>query len=107
VFSTTHGKKPVNGGGKAKRALDREMGNIPPWVLHDLRRVVRSNLSALGIPEHVAELAVGHARKGIQRVYDRHAYEVEIRDALEAWNARLREIVGPEPAPDKVVKLRA
>jgi uncharacterized protein YecE (DUF72 family) len=31
-----------------------------------------------------------HGRKGIQRVYDQHTYEDEMRDALKQWAARLR-----------------
>ena len=62
---------------------------LPRWVLHDLRRTIRTNLSALDVPDTVAEAVIGHGRKGIQRVYDRWRYLPQIRDALEAWQARL------------------
>jgi hypothetical protein len=74
---------------------------------------VRSNLSALGIEDHIAEMVLGHGRKGLQRVYDQHRYEAQIRDALERWAARLREIVTPALSPppsateDNVVALRS
>src|SRR5262249_24676289 len=109
VFSTTFGEKPTVISDKIKNQIDRGVAEIldrelQPWVLHDLRRVVRSHLSALRIPDHVAEMVLGHGRKGIQRVYDQHRYQDELREALTRWNARLRSIV--EPAPAKVVRLR-
>jgi hypothetical protein len=61
-------------------------------------------LSELRIPEHVAELAIGHARKGLARIYDQHRYQEEVREALTLWAARLRSIVSPPPP--NVVSLR-
>jgi hypothetical protein len=63
------------------------------WVLHDLRRTVRTRLASLKVRDEVAEMIIGHGRKGLQRVYDQHQYIEEMREALEAWNARLMEIV--------------
>jgi len=126
IFTTT-GEGPVWLSNKWKRRLDarmlrtlralaRKRGDDPtkieiaPWVFHDLRRVLRTNLSALKVDDHIAEMALGHARRGLQRVYDQHRYEPEIREALERWAARLREIVEPAPAvppqPTNVVRLR-
>jgi integrase len=110
VFSTTGGAKPINGFSKAKSRLDgliaEKLGaEPPPFVIHDLRRTVRTRLSSLRIPEPVAEMVVGHGRKGLARVYDQHQYAAEMREALEAWAARLRSIV--DPPPDNVVQLRA
>jgi hypothetical protein len=109
VFSTTFGEKPTMITDKIKRQIDammaQELGTKPkPWRVHDLRRTMRSHLAALQIPDHIAEMALGHGRKGLQRVYDQHRYEDELRTALTRWNARLRSIV--EPAPANVVRLR-
>ena len=49
-------------------------------------------------------MIIGHGRKGIQRVYDQHSYEDEMREALELWAARLRDIV--TPPPENVVTLK-
>ena len=38
---------------------------LEKWVLHDLRRTMRTGLGRLGIAPHIAELCVGHARAGI------------------------------------------
>ena len=48
-------------------------------------------------------MIIGHGRKGIQRVYDLHQYENEMREALVLWAARLRDIV--TPPPENVVRL--
>jgi len=104
LFSSRYGAAPVNGFSKAKERLDTLIGDIPPWTFHDIRRSVRSRFSALRVPDHVAEMAIGHGRKGLARVYDQHRYETEIREALEAWQASLRLIVNP---PDNVVQLPA
>ena len=120
LFSTTFGKKPVRGFNRAKHRLDDHMlliwraigrnrgenlrnKTIPPFVIHDVRRTVRTGLSALPIPDIVRELVVAHAQRGMHRVYDLHAYESEKRHALELWAARLRSIV--EPPPANVVEL--
>ena len=79
-------------------------GRPSPWVIHDIRRTVRTRLASLRIPDMVAEMVIGHGRKGIQRVYDQHSYEDEMREALELWAARLRDIV--TPPPENVVQLK-
>jgi integrase len=80
------------------RGDDPESVTLAPWVVHDLRRTVRTHLAALRIPDHVAEMVLGHAKKGLQRVYDLHGYQAEIAEALERWATRLRSIVSPPPA---------
>jgi hypothetical protein len=61
-------------------------------------------LAALRIPDHVAEMVIGHGRKGLQRVYDQHRYISEMREALALWAGRLRSIV--EPAPANVIAIK-
>ena len=111
LFSTTFGAKPIAGFGKAKRELDglmlselrktaAESGSDPEkikleqWGLHDLRRTGRTALSALAVPEIARELVIAHAKRGMHRVYDQHAYLAEKREALSLWEGRLREIMG-------------
>ena len=100
VFSTTFGAKPVNGFSKAKVNLDRamaaELGHaVEPFVIHDIRRTMRTGLSALPIPDIVRELVIAHTQKGLHKVYDLHAYQQEKRHGLSLWAARLRIIVNP------------
>jgi integrase len=121
LFSTTFGAKPVTGFSKAKSRLDREMlctlqamaseqgdnpnkVKLPPFVLHDVRRTMRTGLSALPVPDLVRELVIAHTKPGLHKVYDQHAYIDEKRHALELWARRLRDIV--TSPPENVVDLR-
>ena len=122
LLSTCLGRVPTELRGRIKRRIDARMlrtlkaaarmrGDDPngielkPWVVHDLRRTMRTHLAALRVPDHIAEMVLGHGKKGLQRVYDQHRYEEEMREALTLWAARLRSIV--EPPPANVVALRA
>jgi integrase len=112
IFSTTSGARPVSGFSKAKARLDRtiaelvaeerkerpHVGGVRPWVIHDLRRTVRTRLSGLRVLPLVAELVIGHKQGGIHKVYDLHRYDAEKRDALLQWEASLISIVDPPPA---------
>lgn len=59
--------------------------HIASWAPHDLRRTVRTKLSALGCNKDVAEAVIGHMPAGIAGVYDRHTYDKERRQ----WLTRL------------------
>jgi integrase len=114
LFSTTFGVTPVNGFSKAKQRVDKRMlrnlramartrNEMPPtalepWVIHDVRRTMRTGLSALPVPDLVRELVIAHAKPGLHKVYDQHAYLDEKRRALDLWTARLRDILKPAPS---------
>jgi integrase len=105
LFSV-NGTKPINGFAKAKSALDRAMGIEQPFCTHDLRRTMRTGLSAIpGISDLVRELVISHARPGLHKVYDQFSYEIERRFALDAWAARLQAIVEPQPSGENVIRL--
>jgi integrase len=103
VFTTTDGAKAVNGFSKAKARIDKLSG-VAGWKFHDLRRTMRTHLSALPVQDMVRELVIAHARPGLHKVYDQHSYLDEKRQCLDLWGARLRSIT--EPAPDNVVILQ-
>ena len=63
IFSTTAGAKPVNGFSKAKTRIDQRSG-VSGWVIHDMRRTVRTHLSALPVEDLVRVLVIAHARPG-------------------------------------------
>jgi integrase len=112
LFSSRNGMQPIKavyfGGPKIKldRLMQQMLGDEPPpaWTNHDIRRTVRTKLSALRIPEEVREAVLAHARPGIKGHYDHHQYLDEKRDALTQWAAKLRDIV--EPSQSVVVELR-
>jgi hypothetical protein len=98
LFSTTDGEKPVSGFSKAKKRLNALMRadlesqglQFEDFVIHDIRRTCRTRFSALPVEEIVRELLLAHARPGLHKVYDQHAYEKEKADALKLWHANLR-----------------
>jgi integrase len=109
LFSFTSGKSPLNSFSAGKELLDQLVakelgGSPPPWVIHDLRRTVRTRLASLKVADPIAELVVGHGKKGLSRIYDQHSYEPEMREALEQWAGRLRDIT--EPPPENVSKFK-
>jgi integrase len=105
IFTTTAGAKPINGFSKAKSRIDKLSG-VTGWVIHDLRRTVRTHFSALPVQDLVRELVIAHAKPGLHRVYDQHAYQDEKRHCLELWERRLSSILGPVDG-ENVIALRA
>jgi hypothetical protein len=110
LFSTAFGEKPVNGFSKAKTNLDAairaRLGTLSPFVLHDIRRTMRTGLSALPVGNLVRELVIAHTKPGLHKVYDQYAYLDEKRRALDLWAARMRSIVERPPLSLNVVELR-
>lgn len=115
VFSGTFGATGASGFSKMKRRLDElvlqnlrqeaaaggdepESINLRPWVLHDLRRTMRTGLSALPVPDLVRELVIAHRKPGLHKVYDQYAYLAEKKRALELWSAHVDTIVEPSRA---------
>ncbi|RZU98784.1 tyrosine-type recombinase/integrase [Spiribacter vilamensis] len=75
------------------------------WTPHDLRRTARTEVTACGYPQEIAERVIGHADQGIVAVYNQHQYDHEKRAALEAWERRLLRITSGESADDNVVSI--
>jgi integrase len=102
LFSASYGLRPVVAFTKCKAALDArmlaELKELPPFVIHDIRRTMRTGLSALPVPDLIRELVIAHTKPGLHKVYDRHGYLDEKRHALDLWAKRLRDIVTPPPA---------
>jgi len=110
VFTTTAGQRPISGFSDLKERLACRIATQAPkglasWRLHDLRRTMRTHLSALPISGVVAELMIGHKQQGVRAIYDRYQYVEEQRAGFELWAARLRGIV--EPASENLVQMRA
>jgi integrase len=112
VFSNSAGRTHIRGFTGLKEKLDKLMlkelrklararGEDPgkvemsAWRLHDLRRTVRTHLSAIDVPEGdtVRELILAHRRRELHEIYDQHSYFNEKKIALERWTQRLRRIV--------------
>jgi integrase len=96
----------INGFSKPKRKFDRDLGKMPPWVLHDLRRTARSLMAKAGVRSDHAERTMGHTIKGVEGTYDRHAYVEQKAAALKALASLIDNIVRGQP-DRRVVKMRA
>lgn len=113
LFSSTGGRRPINGFTTAKARLDKAMRAdlgerfepFTPFTIHDVRRTVRTRLSGLKVQTEVAEAILAHAKPGIQGVYNLHDYLDEKRAALAQWHGALRQIL--EPPWENVIVLTA
>lgn len=102
VFSTTGGARPIANFSGIKEKVDSFMPGVADWRFHDLRRTMRTGLSASRVPDIVAELCIGHTQKGLHKTYDQHAYLDERRHAFDAWANRLMLIVEPGNASNVI-----
>lgn len=95
IFSTTGGVDPVwcvprKIVDKLHEEAEEIAGRkLEHFVIHDLRRTVRTHLARLKVPEVVGELVLGHALKGISATYNVYDFEDEKREALALWEREL------------------
>lgn len=106
---TTTGDRPVSGFAKALLAVQAGMvaeaadrageavRPMEPWTFHDLRRTAASGMAAAGARVEAIERVLNHRTGltvgGLVRVYNRHTYEDEKREALQLWASRLASLV--------------
>jgi integrase len=74
-----------------KSELDRLSG-VTGWTIHDIRRTVRSKLAELGVAREVARKVLNHEDGKVDRIYNRHEYLAEKRDALAKWETALLKV---------------
>jgi integrase len=88
------------------RALSTVHGGAYEWK--DFRRTVSTRLAASGFSEEVIGRALNHARYTVTaRHYIKHAYLAETRQALDAWDSELADIIaGSEVAPARALPFR-
>jgi integrase len=106
VFSTTGGITPVSGWSKVKARLDKTMGDVPPWRIHDLRRSAATHMAEIGVMPHIVEALLNHVsgyKASVAGVYNRALYSAEKRAALELWAAQLEGIVSGK---QKIIPIR-
>jgi integrase len=72
---------------------------------HDLRRTAASNMTQMGIPRLVVSKVLGHSDGSVTAIYDRFEYWPQKKQALDAWSARLEEIISGKPSASNVVSL--
>jgi integrase len=96
VFTTT-GKSPVSGFGRVKDRLDKALPEgTEPWIIHDLRRTMSTNMAVLGVPQPVTEALLNHKTgvvSGVAAIYNVYSYADEKREALAQWSKHVMKLV--------------
>jgi integrase len=102
----------IKGGSVAARALKagaelgRAIGEDGKPLLsfsfhrHDLRRTCATNLAKAGVQRQTISRVLNHVDRGPRatQVYQRYEFDAEKRAALEAWDWRFVQILGPPAA---------
>lgn len=94
IFTSGNGIKPVNGFSKTKKRIERYFNPKDDWRFHDLRRTCATGLAELGVPLHTISRVLNHAEGGVTKIYARHSYLNEKRDALGLWADTVAGIIG-------------
>src|SRR5262249_31319160 len=91
---------------RLKREIDARMGDVAPWVTHDIRRSVASGMARIGIAVPVVEKILAHRKgtfAGVVGIYQRYSFLPEMATALQKWGDHIERLVSGKPA--KVVRL--
>ncbi|MEM2890711.1 MAG: tyrosine-type recombinase/integrase [Candidatus Hadarchaeum sp.] len=106
VFPSPRGDKPIT-----PEAVDHALrrsglkNQEVAFVPHDLRRSAASHMTGMGISRLVVAKILNHVERGVTAVYDRHSYDGEKRQALEAWAHKLKSIVQGTETGSKLIPL--
>ncbi len=97
-FVFGEGSRGFQGWSKSKLILDTKLrADMPPCTVHDIRRSVVTHLNENGLAApHVIEAIVNHVsghKASVAGIYNKAAYAAEKREALQAWGARVSELV--------------
>jgi integrase len=82
---------PFNGFSKSTDAF-RKACDIDHWTLHDLRRTFGTGLARMGVSPVTVEALLNHVTgtlSPIARVYNRHSYLPEARQAVALWEKHI------------------
>jgi len=66
------------------------------YTPHDLRRTAATRMSELGFNRLVVDKVLNHVDNSVGGIYDRHSYDKEKRNALDAWANSLNTIITGE-----------
>ncbi|MBI1921945.1 MAG: site-specific integrase [Geobacter sp.] len=71
---------------------------IDHFTPHDLRRTAATFMGGMGFMDEVIDAVLNHVKKGVISTYNRHDYDKEKKQALEAWGRKLQGIVSGQQA---------
>ena len=81
--------KQLYGNGKPATENRLDVGKFTP---HDLRRTAATFMASMGFMDEIIDAVLNHVKQGIIRTYNRHGYDKEKQQALEAWGRKLEAI---------------
>ena len=73
-------------------AKENKLG-IEKFTPHDLRRTAATFMAGMGFMDEIIDAVLNHVKQGIIRTYNRHGYDKEKQQALEAWEQKLKSII--------------
>ena len=102
VFTAREGSTSIALHDGFKKRLDAALGDAvrEPWVFHDLRRTLATNLAMLKVPESVTEKLLNHGPKkagSVAAIYNRYEYADEKRAALAAYSRYIAALLDDWP----------
>jgi integrase len=87
---------PLTIGSKRQQQVQAASG-VTDFKFHDARRTFRTGLDRLGIPPHVKDECLNHARRGVGDVhYSAYDYLAEQRQAFDAWADHVQSVTSPQ-----------
>ncbi|AWI57932.1 integrase arm-type DNA-binding domain-containing protein [Sinorhizobium fredii] len=103
IFSVTNGQSPYTGYDMDdfRARVEEEYRKLRPgsamdgWWLHDMRRVVRTAMSQLGVPKEIADYVIGHRKK---KDYNQDRFIPQCRKAMRQFTDRLFRVIGGSAA---------
>jgi integrase len=116
---TTNGRTSVSGFSRAtakvRELMEAELGEVDPFVLHDLRRsfatIAADEEHGLAIDPHVVDKILAHTTStglgAVAQVYNKAQYLKERAAALDAWANYIARRVAPNTSESNVVELRS
>ena len=60
---------------------------------HDLRRTGATFISNLGFKDEIVDAVLAHLKKGTIKAYNRNTYDKEKKEAMSAWEQKLKDII--------------
>lgn len=107
VFTTSHGKRPVDGFGKVKSSI-QEHFHAEDWRYHDLRRSCATGLARLGVRRDTLRHILNHSDNSVTAIYDRYGYMAEKRHALNLWARHLQNLIdGSNNSDSNIITLES
>jgi integrase len=90
------------------RAICKRLKIADKVTPHDLRRSHGSRVCELGFSEDLMDRIENHRKPGVTRTYNRHRYDKEIKEAMEAVAAMITSLVeGTQPNVIGIPRKRA